>query len=897
MKRLITSLCALSLLTSLLTGLYACGGGHFINDPAYRKQVGQDFERKKEQLPHGDLFRIFDQKLTVAEREALMFLYAYMPVSDITDYPGDYYLENFRLSMQAKAEMPWGKRIPEDVFRHFVLPVRVNNENLDDSRREFYAGLKDRVKDMSLHDAVLEVNHWCHEKVVYMPSDARTSSPLASVKTAYGRCGEESTFTVAALRSVGIPARQVYTPRWAHTDDNHAWVEAWVDGKWRFLGACEPEPALDLGWFNTAASRGMLMHSKVFGRYEGEEEVMLQTPLYTEINLIQNYAPTGKASIAVTGNDGKPVAGAKVEFKIYNYAEFYTAATRYTDKDGMTSLSAGRGDMLVWASRDGAFGYARVSFGADGEVGITLDKTGKEDARQEAIDIVPPAGNANIPEVSAGLREANNRLLAREDSIRNAYTAAFYTKERAEAFVREHALPEKAAGYLVASRGNWDVITQFLLGAKENKTERKAVDLLSVVSAKDLRDVSADVLNDHLNNSPQNAADTTLYNRCVLNPRVGNEMIRPYKSFFQTALPADDKEAFTGDPRILIGWCNANLILREDLNLPNAIISPVGVWKSRVADSKSRKVFFVSVLRSVGVPAWVDGVTGKIQVSQADGQVIDIDFEQSAAVQSPTGKLILDYKVTPAVTDPKYYTHFSLAKLNNGAFRLMSYDEGDVDMGGGVSWRNTFKDGVTVDAGRYMLVSGIRQGDGSVPATVSFFDVTAGATTRVDLILREKSGKSLEVIGHLDTGLKLIPLNSGESVSIGDHCGCTRGGYYILAILGVNQEPTNHVLRDIAALGREFEAWGQRLIFLFPDRAQSLRYKTADFPGLPSTISYGIDTDGAIRKQLAATLKLNDATQLPIVVVANTEGDIVFKSQGYTIGLGEQLMKEIKSIE
>ncbi len=72
----------------------------------------------------------------------------------------------------------------------------------------------------------------------------------------YGRCGEESTFLVAALRSVGIPARQVYTPRWAHTDDNHAWVEAWADGKWYFLGACEPEPVLNLGWFNAPASRG-----------------------------------------------------------------------------------------------------------------------------------------------------------------------------------------------------------------------------------------------------------------------------------------------------------------------------------------------------------------------------------------------------------------------------------------------------------------------------------------------------------------------------------------------------------------------------------------------------------------------------------------------------------------
>ena len=149
---------------------------------------------------------------------------------------------------------------------------------------------------------------------------------MASVKTAYGRCGEESTFTVAALRSVGIPARQVYTPRWAHTDDNHAWVEAWVNGKWYFLGACEPEPVLNLGWFNGPAYRGMLMHTKVFGKYNGPEEVMDVTDGYTEINVIDNYAPTAKATITIVDENGQPAAGADVEFKIYNYAEFYSVA-------------------------------------------------------------------------------------------------------------------------------------------------------------------------------------------------------------------------------------------------------------------------------------------------------------------------------------------------------------------------------------------------------------------------------------------------------------------------------------------------------------------------------------------------------------------------------------------
>ena len=109
--------------------------------------------------------------------------------------------------------MAWGNKVPDLLFRHFVLPIRVNNEALDNSREVFFHELKNRVKGMSMYDAILEVNHWCHEKVTYQPSDARTSSPLATVRTATGRCGEQSTFTVAALRSIGIPARQVYTPR------------------------------------------------------------------------------------------------------------------------------------------------------------------------------------------------------------------------------------------------------------------------------------------------------------------------------------------------------------------------------------------------------------------------------------------------------------------------------------------------------------------------------------------------------------------------------------------------------------------------------------------------------------------------------------------------------------
>ena len=121
-----------------------------------------------------------------------------------------------------------------------------------------------RVKGKDIREAALEINHWCHEKVSYQPADIRTSAPMSTILSARGRCGEESTFTVAALRTAGIPARQVYTPRWAHSDDNHAWVEIWLNGEWYYMGACEPEPVLDRGWFTEPAQKGNACSYKIF---------------------------------------------------------------------------------------------------------------------------------------------------------------------------------------------------------------------------------------------------------------------------------------------------------------------------------------------------------------------------------------------------------------------------------------------------------------------------------------------------------------------------------------------------------------------------------------------------------------------------------------------------------
>ena len=879
-----------TLLFTLLVWTSCNNQQHFITDAAYRAEVENDFQAKQAALPNGDLFAVFNDQMTPEEREALTFMYAYMPIGDITDYSGDFYLKNIRSSFQARNEMPWGDSIPEDIFRHFVLPVRINNENLDESRMVFFDELKDRVKGLSLYDAVLEVNHWCHEKVIYTPSDGRTSSPLASVKTAYGRCGEESTFTVAALRSVGIPARQVYTPRWAHTDDNHAWVEAWVNGKWYFLGACEPEPVLNLGWFNGPAYRGMLMHTKVFGKYNGPEDVMERTDGYTEINVIDNYAPSAKAVITVTDANGKPVKDALVEFKIYNYAEFNSVARKKTDADGKCSLSAGKGDMLVWASKDGKFGYSKVSFGKDGEVTIALNKK-PGDVETIALDIIPPVDGSIPAEVTPEQKEANAKRLLEEDAIRNKYVATFYTEEKAEALAKELGIdPMKTEDFMIGSRGNWMEIEKFL---RETPAEKRAqaMALLDVVSAKDLRDTPASVLADHLNNTP--AVQSEWFNEYIMNPRVANEFLTPYKSFFAANIEPSLAKQAVENPQALVDWVKNNVSINDALNAQRIPIMPMGVWKSRIADKGSRNIFFVAVARSLGIPARIEPIARKIQYFK-DNAWVDVDFEAAVQTTAKQGKVIASYQPIKALQDPKYYSHFTIAKvLPNGTLQTLNFERGgNVDMGLGDTWSGLLKKPLSMDEGNYMLVTGTRMANGSVLAEIEFFNVEADKTTPIQLEMRE-SKDEIQVIGNFNSENKFKRADNGEETSL---LATTGRGYYIVALLGSRQEPTNHAMRDIAAVKKELEDWGRGIVLLFPDEKGYKNFDPKEFGDLPGTITYGLDIDGAIQKEMATAMKLQNANTLPIFLIADTFNRVVFVSQGYTIGLGEQLMKVIHKL-
>ncbi|MBQ0007069.1 MAG: transglutaminase domain-containing protein, partial [Alistipes sp.] len=113
----------------------------------YRQRVENDFSGRMELFSSSECIRdvisAVENTENSREKAALMFLYAYMPLGDISDYDVEFWRSNVQCAFQARKEMPWGNDVPEKLFRHYVLPLRVNNENLDTCRMVFFKELKD----------------------------------------------------------------------------------------------------------------------------------------------------------------------------------------------------------------------------------------------------------------------------------------------------------------------------------------------------------------------------------------------------------------------------------------------------------------------------------------------------------------------------------------------------------------------------------------------------------------------------------------------------------------------------------------------------------------------------------------------------------------------------------
>ena len=803
----------------------------------------------------------------------LTFLYAYMPQSDLADYDFEFFEDQVKVALEARNTFSWGKTIPDDIFRHFVVVYRVNNENLDTARSYIFHQLKDRIKDMSMYDAALEVNHWCHEYVDYQPADVRTSAPLATLKTSHGRCGEESTLTVTALRAVGIPARQCYTPRWAHCDDNHAWVEVWVDGKWWFLGACEPDPDLNMGWFAYPSTRTMMVHTNVFGRYDGPEEVNKKTHYYSCINVLSNYADTVHLTVTVVDEQHQPVKDALVRFKLYNYAEYYTLAAKLTDENGQASLITGKGDLLIWVTKDDLYGYDKIDGRIENNHTIVLKPetkiAGQPDHREYWHDftIVPPAGNPDIPVPDAARQARCDQRKQYEDSLREAYRATFPTEAWVKAHLKnEYFTDEELYDIVRRSEGNYLEIIQFLQKYDKKEDGLYLKEFVNALSDKDLRDTKWQTLERQLTYYHEGDYPLDVYFKGILPARISNELIRGWRGVMSRGFHLFDEDRSL---KAIYDFVKRTIVVDNECNYYNCPISPVGVIRFNRADAHSRDIFFVALCRALNKPCYLDNASNEIYAWE-NGKWNLVTFEE---------KPVEEYK-TLILHNPNkmgYYTQYTLQRFENGEF--VSFDfENDPRV-------ETNPIVLSVPAGYYCLSLGKRFDDGSVFSQMQFFNVTKDTTERYIDFFRKIQDSSLPLGVYGIINLKKIEVGGRTLSSI---LKSSKKQHIILCLGTPGTEPVNHLMKEVAAKQEGYESWNGPMFFV--KKEGTWKSET----GQPNNLTVIEEGYAELVEIFSKALGRELGKRSPMCFVIDKKGNIIYFSEGYNIGVGDRMLEIVK---
>jgi transglutaminase-like putative cysteine protease/predicted esterase len=192
-------------------------------------------------------------------RRAAYFLVDNMPASDRAVLNSDFLMENLSLALEARKKFPWAGAVPERMFFNDVLPYASLDEPRDPWRVEFFRIASDIVHDCkTATEAAQALNRELFKQlnVHYNLGRKRNNqSPKESIEQHMATCTGLAIILVDACRAVGVPARVVGVPEWAHKNGNHTWVEIW-DGDWFFTGADEYDKnGLNHAWFNSDAAK------------------------------------------------------------------------------------------------------------------------------------------------------------------------------------------------------------------------------------------------------------------------------------------------------------------------------------------------------------------------------------------------------------------------------------------------------------------------------------------------------------------------------------------------------------------------------------------------------------------------------------------------------------------
>jgi hypothetical protein len=361
-----------------------------------------------------------------------------------------------------------------------------------------------------------------------------------------------------------------------------------------------------------------------------------------------------------------------------------------------------------------------------------------------------------------------------------------------------------------------------------------------------------------------------IFEKYILNPRVELEMLLPYKSFFLNKFDAAFIKKVKQDPNKLIRWIKDSIKIDNERQAYNLPVTPAGVYNLKVSDMRSRKLFFVAVCRSFGIPARLEPGTNTAQYL-SDNKWVDVFFngkpEEYKKFNIAFNVVNKDLKFTP-----QYYHHLTLARFENNRFNTLDFGE----------YKNIdeIKD-IKLRAGTYRLITSNRLSSGKILVNMKILNIGSDTVLNLDFPQRNIE---MKVLGSINR--KKI----SESIHYKDSRAkdLQESSDIVVAIIQPDKEPSKHVLNDIQIIKNDFEKLNNTIVFIIQKKDLSATFRIEDYPDLPYR-TFFIITDQDPNKLFDIKLK-EKAGIYPKVMIASPEGKIYYLEEGYKIGVGNDLL-------
>lgn len=276
-------------------------------------------------------------------------------------------LDNY-LYLKKLFQMQDFEKYPDEFVLSYIAKTTVSHEEITNYRKVFAeAGILDYVtKYPDLAERIRRLTLWTREKMTFVSTSSRTQDPLSILqKSNIGRCGEMQVFYIAALRTAGIPARPAWTPWWAHTDNNHAWTEIFVDGKWHYAESTSPAYFLDSTWFSVSSQKTLFILARS-SFPDSTDDVVSKGKNNNYVNSTRYYQNTREITLNVIDEENKPVKDAKVNICAYNFSMFRPLLTLEADSTGTSKFTVGKGGFMAIAFKDSIYDHVLVHYDAKG---------------------------------------------------------------------------------------------------------------------------------------------------------------------------------------------------------------------------------------------------------------------------------------------------------------------------------------------------------------------------------------------------------------------------------------------------------------------------------------------------------------------------------------------------